>query len=255
MLGGQPSQHGADGRLRRWRASWPSELLRYTPFLDKVSFVNSGSEAVEASLKMARKGGRPARALCTSPTPSTASPTAPVSAERRGGVRKGFGPLLPDCRGSRSTTWRRSNRRSPRVTSAAFIVEPIQGHGVNVAADGYLSGAQDLCRAYGARCSSPTRSRPGSAARVASWAIDRWDVEPDMVLVSKALSGVATFRWRRCWRASGFSTRSTTAWITRWCFGSTFAANDMAMAAGIATLEVIRVRAAGRERCPSGRLA
>jgi ornithine--oxo-acid transaminase len=213
------------------------QLLRYMPFLDKVHFVNSGSEAVEASLKMARKAtGRPGLVYCANAFHGLSNGALSLNGEAV--FRKGFGPLLPDCVEVPFNDLAALEQALASREVAAFIVEPIQGHGVNVAADGYLSGVQDLCRTYGTLfIADEIQTGIGRSGRFL--AIDHWDIEPDMVLVSKALSGghvpVAAVLARK-WIFDKVYDRMDHAVV----LGSTFAANDMAMAAGIATLEVIR---------------
>jgi ornithine--oxo-acid transaminase len=213
------------------------QLLRHAPFLDKVHFVNSGSEAVEASLKMARRAtGRPGLVYCANAFHGLSNGALSLNGEAV--FRKGFGPLLPDCVEIPFNDLAALEQALASRQIAAFIVEPIQGHGVNVAADGYLSGVQDLCRAYGSLfIADEIQTGVGRTGRFL--AIDHWDVEPDMVLVSKTLSGghvpVAAVLARK-WIFDKVYDSMDHAVV----LGSTFAANDLAMAAGIATLEVIR---------------
>jgi ornithine--oxo-acid transaminase len=120
---------------------------------------------------------------------------------------------------------------------AAFIVEPIQGKGVNVAAADYLQGAADLCRRYGALLIvDEIQTGLGRTGRFL--AVEHWNVEPDVVLLSKTLSGgyipVSAVLMRKQIFDKTFD-RMDRAMI----MASTFAENDMAMAAGIATLEVL----------------
>ena len=69
-----------------------------------------------------------------------------------------------------------------------FFVEPIQGKGVNLPDDNYLKEAQRLCRHYGTLfVADEIQTGVGRTGKF--WAIDHWDVEPDMILMAKALSG------------------------------------------------------------------
>src|SRR5690606_12482149 len=120
---------------------------------------------------------------------------------------------------------------------AAFIVEPIQGKGVNLPSDEYLRGAAALCRQHGTLfVADEIQTGVGRTGRFL--AIDHWGVEPDMVLLAKALSGgfipigvVATKRWI----FEKVFDRMDRAVV----HGSTFSKNDMAMAAALATLHVL----------------
>jgi ornithine--oxo-acid transaminase len=122
-------------------------------------------------------------------------------------------------------------------TTAAFIVEPIQGKGVNMPADGYLQGAAELCHRYGTLfIADEIQTGLGRTGRFL--AVEHWSVEPDMVLLSKALSGgyvpVSALLTRKHVFDKVFD-RMDRAMVAV----STFAENNLAMAAGIATLDVL----------------
>jgi len=121
--------------------------------------------------------------------------------------------------------------------TAAFIVEPIQGHGVNLPGDDYLGEAARLCRKHGALfVADEIQTGMGRTGRF--WAIEHWDVEPDMLLSAKALSGgfvpVGAVALRKKTFDALFSNM-----VRAPVHGSTFSKNNLAMAAGIATLDVI----------------
>src|SRR6202000_3406386 len=120
---------------------------------------------------------------------------------------------------------------------AAFIVEPIQGKGVNMPSDEFLPGAAARCRKYRPwMIADETQTGMGRTGRFL--AVEHWNVEPDMVLLSKALSGghvpVGAVLTRKNIFDKIFNQMDRAV-----VHGSTFAKNDLAMAAGIATLEVI----------------
>jgi ornithine--oxo-acid transaminase len=120
---------------------------------------------------------------------------------------------------------------------AAFIVEPIQGKGVNLPDDGYLQAALDICRRYGTLLiADEIQTGLGRTGRFL--AIEHWNVEPDMVLLSKSLSGghvPVGAVLGRAWIFDKIFNRMDRAVV----HGSTFGKNDLAMAAGLATLEII----------------
>jgi len=120
---------------------------------------------------------------------------------------------------------------------AAFVVEPIQGHGVNVPDDAYLPEAARLCRAHGALFVAD-EIQTGMGRTGKFWAVEHWGVEPDMLLAAKALSGgfvpVGAVALRRDTFDAVFSSM-----VRAPVHGSTFSKNNLAMAAGIATLDVI----------------
>ena len=120
---------------------------------------------------------------------------------------------------------------------AAFFFEPIQGKGVNMPAPGYLEGAQALCRKYGTLFVAD-EIQTGLGRTGAFLACEHWGLEPDMVLIAKALSGghvpVGAVLAKK-WIFEKVFNRMDRAVV----HGSTFSKNDLAMAAGIATLEAI----------------
>jgi len=121
---------------------------------------------------------------------------------------------------------------------AAFIIEPIQGK-VSTCRPTVISLVTPaaLCRRYGTLfVADEIQTGLGRTGRFL--AVEHWGVEPDMVLLAKALSGghvpVGAVLMRRKNLRQGFD-RIDRAVV----HGSTFCKNDLAMAAGIATLEVI----------------
>src|SRR4029450_3108138 len=115
---------------------------------------------------------------------------------------------------------------------------PIQGKGVNLPDDGYLKSAAELCRKHGTLFIAD-EIQTGLGRTGKFLAVEHWDVEPDMVLLAKALSGghipVGALLTRKAIFDKLFN-RMDRAVV----HGSTFSKNDMAMAAGIATLDVIK---------------
>src|SRR5207237_43141 len=125
---------------------------------------------------------------------------------------------------------------SPRKV-AAIIVEPIQGKGVNMPTDEFMPAAAALCRRYGTLfIADEIQTGLGRTGRFL--AVEHWNVEPDMVLLAKALSGghvpVGALLTRKAIFDKVFN-RMDRAVV----HGSTFAKNDLAMAAGLTTLAVI----------------
>jgi ornithine--oxo-acid transaminase len=165
--------------------------------------------------------------------------------------RKGFGPLLPDCIKIPFNDLPALEAALKGGQVAAFVVEPIQGKGVTLPDDNYLAEAARLCRRHGALfVADEIQTGLGRTGRFL--ACEHYGVEPDMVLLAKALSGgyvpVGAVAMRH-WIFAKLFDRMDRALV----HGSTFGKNDMAMAAGIATLEVLehdrlieRAEASGR---------
>jgi ornithine--oxo-acid transaminase len=123
---------------------------------------NTGTEAVEGAIKLARAAtGRPRILYASHAFHGLTLGSLSLNGDEQ--FREGFGPLLPGCDERPLRRPRRALRASSRGDVAAFIVEPIQGKGVNLPPDGYLAGAQAPA-ASTARCSSATRCRPASGA-------------------------------------------------------------------------------------------
>jgi len=211
-------------------------LLARVPYLDKVFFTNSGTEAVEAAIKFARGAtGRPGILYCEHAFHGLSYGALSLNGDRI--FRKGFEPLLPDCVAIPFNDLAALEQALGSRNVAAFVVEPIQGKGVNLPADDYLRSAAALCRKHGTLfVADEIQTGLGRTGRFL--AVEHWNVEPDMVLIAKSLSGghvpVGAVLTRKRIYDKIFD-RMDRAVV----HGSTFAKNDLAMAAGIATLEVL----------------
>jgi ornithine--oxo-acid transaminase len=211
-------------------------LLRYAPYLQKVFFANSGTEGVEAALKFARAAtGRPGLVYCSHAFHGLTYGALSINGDAT--FRQGFEPLLPGCIEIPFNDLAALERALAARDVAAFVVEPIQGKGVNLPEDGYLQGAAELCRKHGTLLiADEVQTGIGRTGRFL--AVEHWGVEPDMVVLAKSLSGghvpVGAVLTRK-WIFEKVFDRMDRAVV----HGSTFAKNDLAMAAGLATLEVM----------------
>jgi ornithine--oxo-acid transaminase len=197
---------------------------------------NTGTEAVEAAIKIARAAtGRP-RVLYADHAFHGLT-LGSLSLNGGSEFREGFGPLLPGCEEVPFGDLETLERALEREDVAAFVVEPIQGKGVNIPAAEYLPGAQRLCRQAGALfvCDEV---QTGIARTGRFLALEHWGLQPDMVCVAKALSGgfvpigavlVSRPAFDRVFDGMERAVRH----------GSTFGGNDLAAAAALATLRVI----------------
>ena len=212
-------------------------LLEYVPYLDKVFFANSGAECVEAAIKFARGAtGRPNIIYCGHAYHGLSYGALSLTDDSN--FRGGFGPLLPGCSSIPFNDLEALEQALSSRQVAGFIVEPIQGKGVNIPTDEFLPGAAALCRRYGTLLiADEIQTGLGRTGRFL--AVEHWNVEPDMVLLSKSLSGghvpVGAVLTRKNIFDKIFSQMDRAL-----VHGSTFAKNDLAMAAGIATLEVLK---------------
>jgi ornithine--oxo-acid transaminase len=212
-------------------------LLALVPHLDKVCFTNSGSESVEAAIKFARAAtGRPGIVYCDHAFHGLTYGALSLNGDET--FRKGFEPLLPDCVRIPFNDLPALEAALASRRVAAFIVEPIQGKGVILPSDDYLKGAEHLCRRYETLFVAD-EIQTGLGRTGKFLAGEHWGIEPDMVLLAKALSGghvpVGAVLMRK-----GVFNKVFNRMDRAVVHGSTFAKNDLAMASGIATLEVMK---------------
>jgi len=211
-------------------------LLARVPHLDRAFFANSGAEAVEAAIKFARAAtGRTGIVFCDHAFHGLSYGALSLNGDAI--FRTGFEPLVPDCLKIPFNDLAALEQALANKRIAAFIVEPIQGKGVHLPDDDYLRGAAELCRKHGTLfIADEIQTGLGRTGRFL--AVEHWGVEPDMVLLAKSLSGghvpVGAVLTRK-WVFEKVFNRMDRAVV----HGSTFAKNDLAMAAGIATLDVV----------------
>jgi ornithine--oxo-acid transaminase len=210
------------------------ELLRRTPArLERVLFTSSGTEAVEAALKLGRAATRRSRVISADHAFHGLTLGA-LSANGDPHFVERFGPLLPGFSQVPFGDLDALERELRSEDVAIFLVEPIQGKGVNLPPDGYLEGAQQLCRRYGTLF-AVDEVQTGFGRTGKLFAFEHWGLEPDLVTVAKSLSGgyvpVGALLMSQEVYDDVFDSLEHSV-----SHGSTFAPNDLAMAAGLATL-------------------
>jgi putrescine aminotransferase len=210
-------------------------LARVTPGdLNYVCFASSGAEAVEIGLKIARLNGK--TRLIATEGGFHGKTLGALSIGGRARYREPFLPLLPDVEfvpfGDASALRTALMRDGERT---CVILEPVQGEaGVIIPPPGYLRDVQGLCREHGALLVLD-EIQSGLGRLGTWWGADRDDVEPDVMLVGKGLSGGCVPV------AAAVATPAAYAALNRDPFlhSSTFAGNPLAMAAARAAVEVI----------------
>jgi ornithine--oxo-acid transaminase len=215
-----------------------AELKKRMPNqLDIVYFTNSGTEGVETAIKFARcSTGRPVVLHCKKAFHGLSTGSLALNGDES--FRKGFEPFLPGCRMIPFNDLNALERELMKGDVAGFIVEPVQGKGVNLPSAGYLRDAAALCRRHGALfIADEVQSGMGRTGRFLALEHDG-DVDPDIVILSKALSGgyvpVGAVLTRRRIYDRVFSSMDRAV-----VHSSTFGQGGMAMAAGLATLAVM----------------
>jgi len=210
------------------------ELLRRTPpRLARVLFTNSGTEANEAALKLGRCATGRTRVLSVEGAFHGLT-LGSLSANGDAHFTARFGPLLPGFDRVAFGDADALEEQLRREDVALFLVEPVLGHGVHLPPTGYFEQAQELCRRYGALFAvDEVQTGLGRTGKL--FAFEHWNLEPDLLTVAKSLSGGyipvgALLMSQRVYDCVFDSLEHSVS------HGSTFAPNDLAMAAGIATL-------------------
>lgn len=205
--------------------------------LSKSFFCNSGAEAVEGSLKLARISTKRTHIVYADNSFHGKSMGA-LSVTGRSKYQKPFEPLVPHCHAVPfgDIDALESTLRSHEC--AAFIVEPVQGEaGVMTPPDGYLKAVEEVCHANGALfIADEIQSGLGRTGTV--FAVDYDGAKPDIMATAKALGGGvmpigAYTASDRVWEA-GYGTAEKCVLHT-----STFGGNTRAMAAGLKAIEIL----------------
>ena len=200
--------------------------------ISRVFFCNSGAESVEAAIKFARQFTQRSK-IAYAEHAFHGLTTGALALNGGKEFRKGFGTLLdsvPVPFGSLDAL--EQQLRGQDV--AAFVVEPIQGKGVYCAPPEYWRAAQDLCRRYGTLLvTDEVQTGMGRTGRF--FCHEHWGLEPDIITLSKALSGGfvpigAMLTSERVFSSVHDSMEDALK------HSSTFGRNQLAMVAGLATL-------------------
>jgi acetylornithine/N-succinyldiaminopimelate aminotransferase len=169
-----------------------AKLLCEHSFADRVFFCNSGAEANEAALKLARKYGKERYASDRYEVIATRDSfhgrtLATVTATGQEKYQHGFEPLMP---GFKHVPYNdlRAMERAIDSRTAAILVEPIQGEGgVNVPDDDYLPGLRKLCDEAGALLIlDEVQTGIGRTGRL--WGYQHSGIEPDIMTLAKAIA-------------------------------------------------------------------
>ena len=210
-----------------------AKLLCEHSFADRVFFANSGAEANEAAMKIARKYARERLSddrfeIVATVNSFHGRTMATVTATGQEKYQHGFEPLLPGVKHVPYNDLRAMARAIDNRT-AAVLVEPIQGEGgVHVASEGYLAGLRKLCDDSGALLIfDEIQTGVGRTGRL--WCYEHWGVEPDIMTVAKALANGVPM--------GAMLTREDVASVfTAGTHGSTFGGTPFVASVALATL-------------------
>ncbi|HEY3549741.1 MAG TPA: aspartate aminotransferase family protein, partial [Gaiellaceae bacterium] len=205
--------------------------------IGRCLFTNSGTESVEAAIKLGRAATKRTRVL-SAEHGFHGLTLGSLSANGNAEFSGRFQPLLPGFDQVAFGDLEALEEQLRREDVALFLVEPVQGKGINLPPDGYLARAQELCRRYGTLfCVDEVLTGFGRTGRM--FAFQHWGLEPDLVTVAKSLSGgyvpVGALLMARSVHEAVFDSMPHAM-----SHGSTFAPNELAMAAGLATLHEFR---------------
>jgi len=205
--------------------------------LERVYFTSSGTEGVETAIKFARKAtGRSGIVHLRKSFHGLTNGSLALNGDEI--FRDGFSNLLPDCHAVGMNDLDELESLLQNEHIAAFIFEPIQGKGVNIASEDYIRGAAALCKKYGTLfVADEVQCGMGRTGRFL--ALDHVpDTEADIVIISKALSGgfipVGAVLSRRWIYEKVFDSLDRAV-----VHSSTFGQGSLAMVAGLATLQLM----------------
>src|SRR5215472_2056805 len=218
--------------------------------LTKAFFASSGSEGVEAAIKFARAHTRRAGILAAEHAFHGLT-CGSLSLMSDGFWREGFGPLLPETSivpfGSIEAL--EDELKSKRF--AAFIVEPIQSEaGVRIPDQKYLQRAEALCRRYGTLFVLD-EVQTGMYRTGTFLAAHQFGVDPDIVVLAKALSG-GLVPVGAVLMSDDVCNSVYSSLPRAFVHTSTFSENSLAMRAGLATLEVLEREELGQRAIDAG---
>ncbi|MFE9432718.1 ornithine--oxo-acid transaminase [Streptomyces sp. NPDC006640] len=219
---------------------------------DMVLPMNTGAEAVESAIKLARKwayevkGVEPGRAtIVVAADNFHGRTTTIVSFSTDETARAGFGPFTP---GFRVVPYNDLAALEAAIdeTTAAVLIEPIQGEaGVVIPDDGYLAGVRDLTRRTDCLFVAD-EIQSGLGRTGTTLAVDHESVVPDLVLLGKALGGGIV-------PVSAVVGRRDVMEVLRpGEHGSTFGGNPLAAAVGSAVVGLLRTGAHQRRAAALG---
>ena len=202
--------------------------------LSMVHFVNSGAEATEASLKLARANGK--TSVISMHNGFHGKTLGALSVTAKDKYQDPFRPLLPDVA---AVPFGDASALEAALSAVAgrgcVIVEPIQGEGgVQIPPAGYLREVAMLCRIYGAMLVID-EIQTGLGRLGSWWGIDAEGVVPDILLVGKGLSGGVVPIAAMVATPQAYAPFANDPYLHT----STFAASPLACAAATAAIEAM----------------
>ena len=212
-----------------------AEMLISNSFADRVFFCNSGTEAVEGSIKLARRwgaqnGGR--HAIISTEGAFHGRTFGALSATGSEKYREGFSPFLEGFHFAPYRDPDATARLAAETDPCAVILEPVQGeNGVIVPPPGYLSRIKEICEERGMLLILD-EIQVGMGRTGKLFAYEHEDIKPDIVALAKALGGGIP-----C--GAVLATENVAKHFSPGVHGSTFGGNPLAAGAACAAVETI----------------
>lgn len=213
-----------------------AQMLVDQTFADTVFFTNSGTEAAELAIKMARKyhyeKGAPQRTqIIAFDGAFHGRSTGAIAAAGSEKMVKGFGPLMP---GFSQMKWADHDALRAAITdqTCAVLIEPIQGEGgIRPVPDQCLKGLRDMCDATGTLLIvDEVQCGMGRTGRLFAheWA----GIAPDIMMVAKGIGGGFPL-------GAVLATENAASGMVAGTHGSTYGGNPLGCAVGAAVLDII----------------
>ncbi len=212
-----------------------AKLLVENSCLDRVFFCNSGTEAIEAAIKLARRWGHDRKGgayeIISMLDGFHGRSTGALAATGTARYREPFAPLAP---GFTHVAWDDLDavKAATTANTVAVLVEPIQGEaGVNMPSPGYLRGIREWCDEKGLLLILD-EIQTGNGRTGTLWAYEQEGVEPDIMAIAKGLAGGVPI-------GAILAKEDIAAHLVKGDHGTTFGANPLATATGLATMRHI----------------
>ncbi len=213
-----------------------AEWLCEHSFADRVFFCNSGAEANEAAMKLARKHSRETFGenrfeIITALASFHGRTIGAISATGQDKVRTGFDPVVP---GFRYVPFGDIEALRQEITpqTCAIMLEPVQGEGgVNVPPPGYLKAVNDLCNEFDLLLIFD-EVQVGCGRTGTLWAYEQEGIVPDIMTLAKALAGGAPI-------GALLTTGTLAERLGPGTHGSTFGGNPLVCSAALAAMQAV----------------
>jgi putrescine aminotransferase len=237
---GRMALHSQD-LLDPLRAMLAKTLAMLTPGdLQYSFFCNSGTEAVEGALKLARAFDPAKQTILGATRGFHGKSFGSLSVSAKAAFRRPFGSMLPNVEHVPFNNLSELRRRMHTLSAvgedvAAVILEPIQGEGgVNLPDDHYLRGVRALCDEFGALLVLD-EVQTGMGRTGAMFACEHWGVVPDILCLAKAFGGGVMPAGAVVGTERVFSRFFDDPFVHT----TTFGGNPLACAAALATIDVL----------------